>query len=180
MLCQLTTLLQITSCRVFWGQVGLQIHSVSHNHNLITSGARMSRQLWLCADQFETSPPPPPPRPLDAHCSKPLERVVSFNFAAMAFTPLLKKWPHLNRLWGPGEGNLTAENQKSQMPGGLPGGGMLMFQIDRRITAEMRPTSLQRITEAARSSTQKSIQTSGLCSWHSAYVNNGDNWEYLR
>ena len=25
---------------------------------------------------------------------------------------------HLNRFWGLGEGNLTAENQKSQMPGG--------------------------------------------------------------
>ena len=31
--------------------------------------------------------------PLDTHCSKHLERVVSFNFAAMTFTPLLKKWP---------------------------------------------------------------------------------------
>ena len=29
---------------------------------------------------------------------------------------------HLNKFWGPGEGNLTAENQESQMPGGQPGG----------------------------------------------------------
>ena len=46
----------------------------------------------------------------------------------------------LNRFWGPGEGNLTAENQKSQMPGGLPRGlpgGMLMFQIDRRIMGSL-------------------------------------------
>ena len=40
---------------------------------------------------------------------------------------------HLNRFWGPGVGNLTAENQKNQMPGGMPGGGMLRFEIDRYI-----------------------------------------------
>ena len=48
-----------------------------------------------------------------------------------------KKWPgggafahptgltcgHLNSILDPGKGNLTAENKKIQMPGGVPGGG---------------------------------------------------------
>ena len=39
---------------------------------------------------------------------------------------------HLNSVSDPGEGNLTAENKKIQMPGVVPGGGgMLMLQIDR-------------------------------------------------
>ena len=41
---------------------------------------------------------------------------------------------HLNSVLDPGEGNLTAENKKNQMPGGVPGGGMLMLQIDRHIS----------------------------------------------
>ena len=43
---------------------------------------------------------------------------------------------HLNSVLELGEGNLTAENNKIQMPRGLPGGrgGMLMLQIDRCIT----------------------------------------------
>ena len=40
---------------------------------------------------------------------------------------------HLNSVSDPGEGNLTAENKKIQMPRGVPGGGMLMLQIDRCI-----------------------------------------------
>ena len=39
---------------------------------------------------------------------------------------------HLNSVSDPGEGNLTAENKNIQMPGGVPG-GMLMLQIDRCI-----------------------------------------------
>ena len=70
-----------------------------------------------------------------------------FQFCPLTFTPLLKKLAtgvgHLNRFWGPGEGNLTAKNQKSQMPGvcrGRGGGrGMLMFQIDLRISGASRP-----------------------------------------
>ena len=42
---------------------------------------------------------------------------------------------HLNSVSDPGEGNLTAENKKIQMPGGVPG-GMLMLQIDRCINLE--------------------------------------------
>ena len=39
---------------------------------------------------------------------------------------------HLNSVSDPGEGNLSAENKKIQMPGGCQGGGgVLMLQIDR-------------------------------------------------
>ena len=46
---------------------------------------------------------------------------------------------HLNSVSDPGEGNLTAENKKIQMPGGVPWGGgegMLMLQTDRCITSQ--------------------------------------------
>ena len=42
---------------------------------------------------------------------------------------------HLNSVSAPGEGNLTAENKKNSMPGGVPGGGGgMLLQIDRYIT----------------------------------------------
>ena len=60
----------------------------------------------------------------------------------------LKKWPGggafahpagltcgaFEQLLELGDGNLTAENRKIQMPGGLPGGDMLRLHIDRCIT----------------------------------------------
>ena len=48
---------------------------------------------------------------------------------------------HLNSISDPGEGNLTAENKKIQMPGegGRGGGGMLMLQIDRCIRRKLCP-----------------------------------------
>ena len=43
---------------------------------------------------------------------------------------------HLNNFLQLGEGNLTAENRKVQMPGGLRGGGKLKVQIDRCINEQ--------------------------------------------
>ena len=40
---------------------------------------------------------------------------------------------HLNGILARVEGNLNNNFQKSQMPGGLPGGGMLKLQFDRYI-----------------------------------------------
>ena len=38
------------------------------------------------------------------------------------------------RHFRPGRGNLNNNFQKSQMPGGLPGGGMLNLRFDRYVT----------------------------------------------
>ena len=46
-----------------------------------------------------------------------------------------------DRLTGNIVGNLTKIFQKSQMPGGLPGGGMGGFGIDRYITSEPSESS---------------------------------------
>ena len=40
---------------------------------------------------------------------------------------------HLNRILARVGGNLNDNFQKSQMPGGLPGGGMLKLRFDRYI-----------------------------------------------
>ena len=45
-----------------------------------------------------------------------------------------------DRLTGNIAGNLTKIFQKSQMPGGLPGGRMGGFGIDRYINAHFRPS----------------------------------------
>ena len=42
---------------------------------------------------------------------------------------------HLNGILARVGGNLNNNFQKSQMPGGLPGGGMLKLRFDRYITA---------------------------------------------
>ena len=42
---------------------------------------------------------------------------------------------HLNGIWARIGGNLNNNFQKSQMPGGLPGGGMLKLRFDRYITS---------------------------------------------
>ena len=52
-------------------------------------------------------------------------------------------------------GNLTKIFQKSQMPGGLPGGGMGGFGIDRYITRRKAP----RISEKITSRYQKKISS---------------------
>ena len=41
---------------------------------------------------------------------------------------------HLNGILGRVGGNLNNNFQKSEMPGGLPGGGMLKLRFDRYIT----------------------------------------------
>ena len=41
---------------------------------------------------------------------------------------------HLDSILGRGGGNLNNNFQKSQMPGGLPGVGMLKLRFDRYIT----------------------------------------------
>ena len=41
---------------------------------------------------------------------------------------------HLNGILARVGGNLNKNFQKSQMPGGLPGGGMLKLRFDRYIT----------------------------------------------
>ena len=43
---------------------------------------------------------------------------------------------HLNGILAQVGGNLNNNFQKSQMPGGLPGGGMLKLRFDRYITSE--------------------------------------------
>ena len=43
-------------------------------------------------------------------------------------------WGHLNGILARVGGNLNNNFQKSQMPGGLPGGGMLKLQFDRYIS----------------------------------------------
>ena len=40
---------------------------------------------------------------------------------------------HLNGIFARVGGNLNSNFQKSQMPGGLPGGGMLKLRFDRYI-----------------------------------------------
>ena len=42
---------------------------------------------------------------------------------------------HLNGIFARVGGNLNNNFQKSQMPGGLPGGGMLKLRFDRYITS---------------------------------------------
>ena len=42
---------------------------------------------------------------------------------------------HLNGILARVGGNLNDNFQKSQMPGGLPGGGMLKLRFDRYITS---------------------------------------------
>ena len=48
---------------------------------------------------------------------------------------------HLNVILARVGGNLNNNFQKSQMPGGLPGGGMLKLRFDRYIMTEMLETS---------------------------------------
>ena len=43
---------------------------------------------------------------------------------------------HLNGILARVGGNLNNNFQKSQMPGGLPGGGMLKLRFDRYITLQ--------------------------------------------
>ena len=43
---------------------------------------------------------------------------------------------HLNGIFARVGGNLNNNFQKSQMPGGLPGGGMLKLRFDRYIAIE--------------------------------------------
>ena len=45
---------------------------------------------------------------------------------------------HLNGIFARVGGNLNNNFQKSQMPGGLPGGGMLKLRFDRYITLSFR------------------------------------------
>ena len=42
----------------------------------------------------------------------------------------------LNGIWARVGGNLNNNFQKSQMPGGLPGGGMLKLRFDRYINVK--------------------------------------------
>ena len=44
---------------------------------------------------------------------------------------------HLNDILARVGGNLNKKFQKSQMPGGLPGGGMLKLRFDRYINSDI-------------------------------------------
>ena len=47
---------------------------------------------------------------------------------------------HLNGILARVGGNFNNNFQKSQMPGGLPGGGMLKLRFDRYITSQVEIT----------------------------------------
>ena len=70
---------------------------------------------------------------------------------------------HLNGILARVGGNLNNNFQKSQMPGGLPGGGMLKLRFDRYITAEkLNVFTLIKLTSITFFIASPLIQTPGV------------------
>ena len=57
---------------------------------------------------------------------------------------------HLNGILARVGGNLNKKFQKSQMPGGLPGGGMLKLRFDRYITGMSHNLSVTQLLYVTR------------------------------
>ena len=85
---------------------------------------------------------------------------------------------HLNGILARVGGNLNNNFQKSQMPGGLPGGGMLKLRFDRYITSKCTLSrDLDNLDNCRRFSSQLNSYNNQLSNFNLHYFRKWSHWK---